>query len=96
MLGKKREKRENKARKKRGKREEKERKKREKKRIKKRRKKEREERDHQLNTQVSLFGATCIRGDLVASWTPLGRFGIDFGGFQGGFGRGLDGVRTPK
>ena len=39
---------------------------------KKRRKKEREERDQRLNCQVSLFGATCIRGDSFRFWELLG------------------------
>ena len=35
------------------------------------RKKDREEREGTLNYRFLLFGATCIRGDLGASWTPL-------------------------
>ena len=38
-----------------------------KKRVKKKRK-EREERRGRQNCKVSLFGATCIRGDLGTSW----------------------------
>ena len=33
---------------------------------------------------------------LGDSWAHLERFGIDFEGFQGRFGRGLDGVRTSN
>ena len=50
-----------------GKDEVKERKKRDKKRVKKRRKKEREEREGTLNCKVSLFGATCTRGDILGA-----------------------------
>ena len=37
-----------------------------------------------------------LLGFLCVSWAHLDRFGIDFGRFQGGFGKGLDGVRTLK
>ena len=85
MLGKKKEK-------KIEKRKEKERKKKEKKlrkKVKKRRKRETEEREGRLNCQVSLLGATCIRGDMGASDLILNGFGEGLAGVLKGFGEGF-------
>ena len=50
-----------------------------------------------LGVPWTLLGVSwAFLGLLDASWAHLGRFGVDFEGFQGGFGRDLDEVRTSK